>query len=331
MANIPGQILFQTNNDAWFTTNAAIVFDDGEIIYHEDGRYKLADGVTALSALTFRGAGGTATWGGITGTLSNQTDLQTVLNNKEPLKGSDDNYVTDAQLVVIGNTSGTNTGDETAARIGTIVNGATNYVTPLDADKIGIWDVANSLFKAVTWANLKATLASTFYLDATSSIQTQLYNRTTLLAKNNVQVSHTGTLTETLILSYDLTNLFAANDIIKTNFRVYPNNSVNTKTIRIKVNTSATLTGAQTLGTYAFTSSAANFQKALWFENTLASIKAMFPTSTVINDETSLNNITGLNTITHDFTGPTFFLISAQLTVISDTLYFLNGEILRKR
>ena len=29
----------------------------------------------------------------------------------EPLKGSDDNYVTDAQLVVIGNTSGTNTGD----------------------------------------------------------------------------------------------------------------------------------------------------------------------------------------------------------------------------
>ena len=162
MANIPGQILFQTNNDAWFTTNAAIVFDDGEIIYHEDGRYKLADGVTSLSALTFRGAGGSATWGGITGTLSAQTDLQTALNNKEPLKGSDDNYVTDAQLVVIGNTSGTNTGNETAATIGAIVNGATNYTPPLDADKIGIWDVANSLFKALTWANLKAALSSIF-------------------------------------------------------------------------------------------------------------------------------------------------------------------------
>ena len=36
------------------------------------------------------------------------------LTQKEPLKGADDNYVTDAQLVVIGNTSGTNTGDNSA-------------------------------------------------------------------------------------------------------------------------------------------------------------------------------------------------------------------------
>ena len=319
--NIPSQVLTYANLSAFPVSGELLtiyIAEDTNLQYRWTGSaYQLLSTSTA--------------WGGITGTLSNQTDLQNTLNAKEPLKGSDDNYVTDAQLVVIGNTSGTNTGDETAARIGTIVNGATNYVTPLDADKIGIWDVANSLFKAVTWANLKATLVSTFYLDATSSIQTQLDNRTTLLAKNNVQVSHTGTLTETLILSYDLTNLFAANDIIKTNFRVYPNNTANTKTVRIKVNTSATLTGAQTLGTYAFTSSAANFQKALWFENTLASIKAMYPTSSVSNDETSLNNIIGLNTITHDFTGPTFFLISGQLTVISDTLYFLNGEILRKR
>jgi len=41
-------------------------------------------------------------------------------------------------------------------------NIATNYPTPLDADKIGIWDVANSLFKSVTWANIKATLNSTY-------------------------------------------------------------------------------------------------------------------------------------------------------------------------
>lgn len=87
---------------------------------------------------------------------------QTALNNKEPLKGSDDNYVTDAQLVVISNTSGTNTGNETAATIGAIVNGATNYTPPLDSDKIGIWDVANSLFKSLTWANLKVALSSIF-------------------------------------------------------------------------------------------------------------------------------------------------------------------------
>lgn len=75
---------------------------------------------------------------------------------------TDKNYVTDAQLVVIGNTSGTNSGNETAASIGAIINSATDYTTPLDADKIGIWNFANSLFKSVTWANIKTTLASTF-------------------------------------------------------------------------------------------------------------------------------------------------------------------------
>ena len=71
-------------------------------------------------------------------------------------------FVTDANLTVINNTSGTNTGNETAASIGAIVNGATNYTTPQDADKIGIWDVANALFKALTWVNLKGTLKTYF-------------------------------------------------------------------------------------------------------------------------------------------------------------------------
>lgn len=52
-----------------------------------------------------------ATWGGITGTLSAQVDLNSALSGKEPVKGSDDNFVTDAEKVVIWNTSGTNTGD----------------------------------------------------------------------------------------------------------------------------------------------------------------------------------------------------------------------------
>lgn len=61
--------------------------------------------------LTVTGAAGSSAWGGITGTLSDQTDLQDALDLKEPLKGADDNYVTDAEKTVIGNTSGTNTGD----------------------------------------------------------------------------------------------------------------------------------------------------------------------------------------------------------------------------
>jgi hypothetical protein len=82
-------------------------------------------------------------WGGVTGTLSDQTDLQTALDLKvdenaaitgatktkitydakglvtagadattaDIASSTDKRYVTDAQLVVVGNTSGTNTGD----------------------------------------------------------------------------------------------------------------------------------------------------------------------------------------------------------------------------
>jgi hypothetical protein len=82
-------------------------------------------------------------WGGVTGTLSNQTDLQTALDGKvdensaitgatktkvtydqkglvtagadattaDIADSTNKRYITDAQLVVVGNTSGTNTGD----------------------------------------------------------------------------------------------------------------------------------------------------------------------------------------------------------------------------
>jgi hypothetical protein len=96
-----------------------------------------------------------AVWGAITGTLSDQTDLQTALNGKvdenAPITGetktkitydtkglvtsgadattadiadsTNKRYVTDANLVVIGNTSGVNTGDQSLAGL-----------QPLDAD-----------------------------------------------------------------------------------------------------------------------------------------------------------------------------------------------------
>jgi len=59
---------------------------------------------------------------------------------------------------------------ETAATVGAIVNGAADYVTPLDADKIGVWDSLNSLFKAVTYANWKAAIVS--YLSSFTMIFT---------------------------------------------------------------------------------------------------------------------------------------------------------------
>jgi hypothetical protein len=81
---------------------------------------------------------------------------------------TDRRYCTDAQKVVIGNTSGTNTGDsstpaETTTSIGALINGATDKSTPVDADYIGLMDSADSnILKKLSWSNIKATLKTYF-------------------------------------------------------------------------------------------------------------------------------------------------------------------------
>lgn len=86
MANV--DIRLGHKNTAWFTTNSTLVLKDGQMVVCSDGanqgKYKIGDGVTQLSALTFYGGVSVSpAWGSITGTLSNQTDLQTALNGKQ--------------------------------------------------------------------------------------------------------------------------------------------------------------------------------------------------------------------------------------------------------
>jgi hypothetical protein len=81
--------------------------------------------------------------------------------------------VTGTGTFAASNLSGTNTGDETGARIATLITAATSKATPVDADEIPLADSAASFgLKKLTWANLKAT-AKTYFdslylgLDAT--------------------------------------------------------------------------------------------------------------------------------------------------------------------
>lgn len=72
-------------------------------------------------------------------------------------------YVTDAHLTLLGNTSGTNSGNETTTSEGALINGATAKATPVDADQIGLMDsAASNVLKKLSWANLKAT-AKTYF------------------------------------------------------------------------------------------------------------------------------------------------------------------------
>ena len=75
-----------------------------------------------------------------------------------PALGVDDNYVTDAEKVVIGNTSGTNTGDaatpaETATTIGALIGGSAD-ATPNDTDFVATSLTAAGILKKITWTNV---------------------------------------------------------------------------------------------------------------------------------------------------------------------------------
>lgn len=92
---------------------------------------KYVDDNIGAGSGTGTGTSGSSAWGGITGTLSDQTDLQAALDAKADSLGTDDNYVTDAEKVVIGNTSGTNTGDQT-------ISDATISLTDITTNNVSI-------------------------------------------------------------------------------------------------------------------------------------------------------------------------------------------------
>lgn len=76
---------------------------------------------------------------------------------------SNKRYVTDANLTTIGNQSGINTGDETGARIATLLHAASAKTTLVDADEVNGTDSANSFsLIRTTWTNVKAFLKTYF-------------------------------------------------------------------------------------------------------------------------------------------------------------------------
>jgi len=74
---------------------------------------------------------------------------------------ADKRYCTDAQKTIIGNTSGTNSGNETTTTIGTLINGAATKSTPIDADQLGLMNsAASNVLTKLSYSDLKTSLNS---------------------------------------------------------------------------------------------------------------------------------------------------------------------------
>lgn len=107
-----------------------------------------------ISIISGGGSDGGGAWGSITGTLSDQTDLQSVLDTKANLSGA-----TFTGAISATNLSGTNTGDQDLSGYATLTGSETLTNKDLTA-------TSNKLFKTGTISTASSTAAKTVTLDA---------------------------------------------------------------------------------------------------------------------------------------------------------------------
>jgi hypothetical protein len=237
-------------------------------------------------------------------------------------------YVTDAQLAVIGNTSGTNTGDNatnsqysglatskqdvlTDIVLGALINGYTSKTTPVGADGFLISNSADSnKAYTVSYTNLSATLKS--YFDTLYATPALIVKR---ILNNTVETTPlTGTTSETLIYSAPVIagGSFTTDDYF--NFQVVFRKNVNTTacTYRVYVSNTNNFATASLLATW--TSLRLNTvieRRNLYFkaDNT---INSSIPATT--STQTDLTNTdVALTAISLNPANDIYFFISAQL------------------
>ena len=119
----------------------------------------------------------------------------------EPLKGSDDNYVTDAQKVVIGNTSGTNTGDQDLSGKQAVLVSGTNIRTINGNTLLGSTNLVLAtgdmvLASAQTVSGVKTFLNGMFGFRNVANTFTSLFTNTATAARTYTFQDRNGTIAD---------------------------------------------------------------------------------------------------------------------------------------
>lgn len=168
----------------------------------DTGRMFMGDG-SIWTDTTASGSGG-ASWGSITGTLSNQTDLQNALNGKQ----ASGNYATGG-----GTATGTNTGDQTT------VTGNAGTATALQTPR----NINGVAFNGTQDITVTANLASTGggYTTGAGGTVTQATSKATGVTLNKACgriTMHNAALAAGAEVAFTLTNsTIAATDVVVVN------------------------------------------------------------------------------------------------------------------
>lgn len=238
------------------------------------------------------------------------------------------------------------------------VNTTISKTTPVDADNLLLEDSAGSnVWKKLSWSNVKATLQTYFdtvytttaavatqittalatfktdnYLDATSSIQTQLNSKEQVFFKSTTtSTAVTGTTSNTILVSA----LIPANTFTTgSDFRVLCNiqrvGGNAGATFRMYVNTTNSLSGATQLGT--FTNGATNlfspFSRIFPCRATNL-VGVSTPTSNALSDISNTIN-SAYTTQSFNFTVDNYIIIAVQPTSALDSftseLFTIKGN-----
>lgn len=221
----------------------------------------------------------------------------------------------------------------TSSSFGTFINGLTSKTTPVDADELVISDsAASNAAKKLTWANLKATLASTFFLDATSSIQTQINTKSTRVFKTTTDVSHTGDTNNTLVFSQLISgNTITVGDILEYRVKLRKSGTAGILTARVYVNTSASLSGATLIASRAVASASDNISvfERMPFVKSATNTEDLLATNTTVQT-IAVSTTVGVTSSNIDWTVGQYFIIALQLGNSADT-GILSGAYLLKQ
>jgi len=217
---------------------------------------------------------------------------------------------------------------------GTFALDTNTYLTSVGTgvtNELTYWSGTNTL-GSLTTATYPSLTELSYVKGVTSSIQTQLNAKQNTLSYtpyryiNTTQSTVTGTLTETIMATATISaNTFLANDVMKFLYGVNKGVTLSGVTIRVKINTSNTLTGATTIASYSVptTSLFALIQRNHIISN--GNLLGFGFTASAITD--IAQSTTASSTTTYNPANVLYLFFTMQLGNILDTANFTMGNI----
>jgi hypothetical protein len=140
--------------------------------------------------------------------------------------------------------------------------------------------------------------------------------------KQNVDITHTGTTSNTVIATYSIpVETFEANDIFRFRVITSSNNNVNVKTMRVYFNSTPDLSGSPVQISIRTMTSAVgtSFARDVVFKNSLSSFDISSVNSNIGDDENNAN-VAVSNITTVDFSTQQYMIVAVELANAADSV-----------